>query len=59
MRNFRLVPYAFPERSCAAYYPETNRLVALQARDPLSFTPSYKGIPIRLERSRPAPTGPD
>jgi anaerobic selenocysteine-containing dehydrogenase len=54
VRNFRLVPYTFPERSCAAYYPETNPLVALQACDPLSFTPSYKGIPVRLERSRPA-----
>jgi len=36
---------------CAAYYPETNPLVPLYARDPLSFTPSYKGIPIRLARS--------
>lgn len=53
VRNFRLVPYAFPDRSCAAYYPETNPLVALQAHDPLSFTPSYKGIAIRLERSQP------
>jgi molybdopterin-dependent oxidoreductase alpha subunit len=53
VRNFKLVPYAFPARSCAAYYPETNPLVPLQAYDPLSFTPSYKGIPIRLERSRP------
>jgi molybdopterin-dependent oxidoreductase alpha subunit len=55
VRNFRLVPYAFPARSCAAYYPETNPLVPLQAYDPLSFTPSYKGIPIRLERSRHEP----
>jgi molybdopterin-dependent oxidoreductase alpha subunit len=53
VRNFRLVPYSFPERSCAAYYPETNPLVPLEAHDPLSFTPSYKGIPVRLERSRP------
>jgi anaerobic selenocysteine-containing dehydrogenase len=53
VRNFRLVPYSFPELSCAAYYPETNPLVPLEAYDPLSFTPSYKGIPVRLERSRP------
>lgn len=52
VRNFRLVAYAFPERSCAAYYPETNPLVPLQAYDPMSFTPSYKGIPIRLERAQ-------
>jgi hypothetical protein len=25
--------------------------VPLYARDPISFTPSYKGIPIRLVRS--------
>ena len=40
-----------PTGCCAAYYPETNSLVPLYARDPLSFTPSYKGIPIRLVRS--------
>ena len=51
VRNFRVVGYSFPNGSCAAYYPETNPLVPLYARAPLSFTPSYKGIPIRLERS--------
>jgi molybdopterin-dependent oxidoreductase alpha subunit len=51
VRNFRVVGYSFPNGSCAAYYPETNPLVPLYARDPLSFTPSYKGIPIRLVRS--------
>ena len=33
------------------YYPETDPPVPLYARDPLSFTPSFKGIPIRLVRS--------
>jgi anaerobic selenocysteine-containing dehydrogenase len=51
VRNFRVVGYSFPNGSCAAYYPETNPLVPLYARDPISFTPSYKGIPIRLVRS--------
>ena len=51
MRNFRVVGYSFPNGCCAAYYPETNPLVPLYARDPKSFTPSYKGIPIRLVRS--------
>ena len=51
VRNFRVVGYSFPNGSCAAYYPETNPLVPLYARDPLSFTPSYKGIPIRIVRS--------
>jgi anaerobic selenocysteine-containing dehydrogenase len=51
VRNFRVVGYFFPAGCCAAYYPESNPLVPLYARDPLSFTPSYKGIPIRLARS--------
>ena len=50
--HFRVVSYSFPNGCCAAYYPETNPLVPLYAHDPLSFTPSSKGIPIRLERSR-------
>jgi molybdopterin-dependent oxidoreductase alpha subunit len=52
VRNFRVVGYSFPNGCCAAYYPETNPLVPLYAHDPLSFTPSSKGIPIRIERSR-------
>jgi molybdopterin-dependent oxidoreductase alpha subunit len=52
VRNFRVVGYSFPDGCCAAYYPETNPLVPLYAHDPLSFTPSSKGIPIRIERSR-------
>jgi molybdopterin-dependent oxidoreductase alpha subunit len=51
VRNFRLVPYAFPVGSCAAYYPETNPLVPLYAHDAMSFTPSYKSIPIKILRS--------
>ncbi|GGJ04767.1 FdhF/YdeP family oxidoreductase [Neoroseomonas lacus] len=54
VHGFELVPYAFPDRSCAAYYPETNPLVPLGAYDPMSFTPSYKGIPIRIRRAQPA-----
>ena len=54
VRNFLLVPYAFPDESCAAYYPETNPLVPLYAHDPICFTPSSKAIPIRIVRSRAA-----
>lgn len=54
VRSFRVVGYSFPDGCCAAYYPETNPLVPLYAHDPLSFTPSSKGIPIRIERSRAA-----
>jgi molybdopterin-dependent oxidoreductase alpha subunit len=52
VRNFRVVGYSFPDGCCAAYYPETNPLVPLYAYDPLSFTPSSKGIPIRIERAQ-------
>src|SRR6202043_2584918 len=54
VQNFRLVSYSFPDGCCAAYYPETNPLVPLYAHDPLSFTPSSKGIPVRIVRSRVA-----
>jgi len=52
VHNFRVVAYSFPSGCCAAYYPETNPLVPLYAHDPVSFTPSYKGIPIRLVPSQ-------
>lgn len=51
VRGFRVVPYEFPEGSCAAYYPETNPLVPLYAHDPQSFTPASKGVPVRLVKS--------
>ena len=54
VRDFRVVGYSFPDGCCAAYYPETNPLVPLYAHDPLSFTPSSKGIQIRIERSKAA-----
>jgi molybdopterin-dependent oxidoreductase alpha subunit len=57
VRNFRVVGYSFPDGCCAAYYPETNPLVPLYAHDPMSFTPSSKAIPIRLERSGAKPAG--
>jgi hypothetical protein len=51
VRNFSVVGYSFPDGCCAAYYPETNPLVPLYAHDPLSFTPSAKGVPIRIVRA--------
>jgi molybdopterin-dependent oxidoreductase alpha subunit len=51
VRNFSVVGYSFPDGCCAAYYPETNPLIPLYARDPLSFTPSAKGVPIRIVRA--------
>ena len=52
VRGFKVVPYAFPDGCCAAYYPETNPLVPLYSHDPSSFTPSSKAIQIRLVRSQ-------
>ncbi|RAH98351.1 formate dehydrogenase [Acuticoccus sediminis] len=52
VRGFMVVPYAFPKGCCAAYYPEANPLVPLSSHDPMSFTPAYKAVPIRLVRSR-------
>ena len=57
VRGFKVVAHAFPAGSCAAYYPEVNPLLPLYAHDPMSFTPSYKSMPIRLERSAAAPEG--
>ncbi|GGF51543.1 formate dehydrogenase subunit alpha [Azorhizobium oxalatiphilum] len=60
VRSFRVVPYAFPDGGCAAYYPETNPLVPLEAHDPQSHTPASKGVPVRLvlsSRATPAQQG--
>ncbi len=51
VRNFSVVGYSFPDGCCAAYYPETNPLIPLYAHDPMSFTPSAKGVPIRIVRA--------
>ena len=48
VRNTRVVAYSYPAGCGAAYYPEANPLVPLYARDRVSFTPSFKGVPIRL-----------
>jgi molybdopterin-dependent oxidoreductase alpha subunit len=48
VRNFRVIRYKIPDGCCAAYYPETNPLVPLYARDPFSHTPSSKAVPIRI-----------
>ena len=48
VRDLMLVRYDLPDGCCAAYYPETQPLVALGHRDPDSLTPSYKSIPVRI-----------
>src|SRR5258706_4129083 len=57
VRGFKVVPYAFPDGCCAAYYPETNPLVPLYLHDPNSFTPSSKSVPVHLVPSMNASAG--
>ena len=49
VHGFKIVAYNIPDGSCAAYYPETNPLLPLNLHDPLSGTPSAKGIPVVLK----------
>jgi len=44
VRGFKLAAYNIPDGSCTAYYPETSPLVPLSLYDPLSGTPSAKGV---------------
>jgi anaerobic selenocysteine-containing dehydrogenase len=52
-RGYRIVAYPTPIGCAAAYYPETNVLLALDHHGPDAQTPAAKAIPIRLDR----PTG--
>ncbi len=48
VRGFTVVARDIPRGCLAAYYPETNVLVALEDRDTRSGTPAYKSAPVRL-----------
>jgi molybdopterin-dependent oxidoreductase alpha subunit len=50
-RGYRIVAYPTPPGCAAAYYPETNVLIALDHHGPDAQTPAAKAIPIRLERA--------
>jgi anaerobic selenocysteine-containing dehydrogenase len=39
-----------PPGCVAAYYPETNGLVALEDHDRRSGTPAYKSVPVRISQ---------
>jgi molybdopterin-dependent oxidoreductase alpha subunit len=49
--GFRLQPYDIPRGCLAAYYPETNVLVALDSFGERSGTPTSKSIPVTLIRA--------
>ncbi len=48
VRGFTIVARDIPRGCLAAYYPETNVLVALNDHDLRSGTPAYKSAPVRL-----------
>jgi len=48
VRGFTLVERDIPRGCLAAYYPETNVLIALEDHDRRSGTPAYKSAPVRL-----------
>ncbi|MFT4253227.1 MAG: FdhF/YdeP family oxidoreductase [Caulobacter sp.] len=48
VRAFTAVARKIPRGCVAAYYPETNGLVALEDHDRRSGTPAYKSAPVRL-----------
>jgi molybdopterin-dependent oxidoreductase alpha subunit len=51
VRGFRVVEYATPRGTAAAYYPETNPLVPLGSVAEHSNTPTSKSVIVRLEPS--------
>lgn len=48
VHSFRIVPYNIPRGSLAAYYPETNPLVALSSHDKYAMIPASKSVPVIL-----------
>ena len=57
VRGFTAVARSLPRGCVAAYYPETNALVALDDHDRRSGTPAYKSVSVKL-RAAPAPETP-
>lgn len=48
--NFKIIEYPIPLGCAAAYYPETNPLVPLESVADDCGTPTYKSIPIFIEK---------
>ena len=48
--DFKIVTYQIPSGCIAAYYPETNPLVPLESIADDCGTPTYKSIPVTLEK---------
>lgn len=52
VKSFRIVSYNIPQGSLAAYYPETNPLVALSSHDERARIPASKTVPVILHPSK-------
>jgi molybdopterin-dependent oxidoreductase alpha subunit len=50
LEGFTVIAHDIAAGSVAAYYPEANGLVPLAYHDPLSGTPSYKSVPVRITK---------
>ncbi len=50
VRAFTVVARDIPPGCLAAYYPETNVVIALDNHDQRSGTPAYKSAPVRLRK---------
>ncbi|WP_440905538.1 FdhF/YdeP family oxidoreductase [Catenovulum sp. SX2] len=49
IKAFKLVYYDIPRGNLAAYYPETNPLLAIDSVGRASFTPTSKSIPVTIK----------
>lgn len=50
VRAFTIVARDIPQGCLAAYYPETNVVIALDDHDERSGTPAYKSAPVRVRK---------
>lgn len=51
VRGFSVIFYEIPKGNIAAYYPETNPLVAIESIGEGSFTPTSKSVPVLVTPS--------
>lgn len=52
VRGFSVIFYEIPRGNIAAYYPETNPLVAIESIGEGSFTPTSKSVPVLVTPSQ-------
>lgn len=57
VHGLRVTPYALPQGSCAAYYPECNPVIPLAHHAQHSKVPAAKSVPVRILREAHVSTG--